>query len=79
VERFSTLLSRNPDEGLMFWQLWYFGRIPWDRQTVTPASLLECRHVEVLFDGRVGRAPGYRRPTRRVEVDPEAWTAFDVS
>lgn len=67
VERFSTLLSRNPEESLLFWQLWYFGRIPWDRQTVTPASLLNCRHVEVLFDGPVDRVPtGHCRLARRV-------------
>jgi len=38
VESFSTLLSHNPQVNLAFWKVWYFGRIPWQRETVTPAS-----------------------------------------
>lgn len=40
VETFGELLRRNPEEGLGFWKLWFFGRIPWARRTVTPASQL---------------------------------------
>lgn len=40
VETFGALLARQPGTDLRFWRLWYFGRIPWRRQTVTPASLL---------------------------------------
>ncbi|MFM2058440.1 MAG: hypothetical protein RLY71_2825 [Pseudomonadota bacterium] len=40
VETFAALLARQPGTDLRFWQLWYFGRIPWQRRTVTPASLL---------------------------------------
>ena len=53
VETFSTLLSRNPHAGLGFWRLWFFGRIPWARQTVTPVSLLESPHLVTVFDGFV--------------------------
>ena len=38
VETFSELLHRNPEEKLGFWKWWFFGRIPWSRRTVTPAS-----------------------------------------
>jgi hypothetical protein len=53
VESFSTLLARNPEVDLKFWQLWFFGRIPWQRQTVTPASQLESPHLQPVFDGFV--------------------------
>lgn len=41
VTDFHTLLKSNPKAGLGFWKLWFFGRIPWQRKTITPASLLE--------------------------------------
>lgn len=53
VETFAHLLQRRPDSPLGFWQLWYFGRIPWQRQTVTPASLLASPALVPVFDGRV--------------------------
>jgi hypothetical protein len=53
VESFATLLNRNPRARLGFWKLWYFGHIPWERETVTPASLLRCAELELLFDGAV--------------------------
>ncbi len=53
VEDFATLLKRNPDTDLAFWRTWYFGRIPWQRETVTPASLLLDEQIAVYFDGNV--------------------------
>ena len=53
VESFSTLLARNPQADVGFWRLWFFGRIPWQRRTVTPASLLESPHLQPVFDGFV--------------------------
>jgi hypothetical protein len=50
VETFETLLRHNVDPNLAFWRLWYFGRIPWQRRTVTPASLLQSPKVRVVFD-----------------------------
>jgi hypothetical protein len=55
VENFSTLLAHNPHADLKFWRLWYFGRIPWQRETVTPASLLRSANVHTVFDGFVSR------------------------
>jgi hypothetical protein len=40
VETFDQLLSRHPKTDLSFWNIWYFGYIPWERQTITPPSLL---------------------------------------
>ena len=52
VETFDMLLRRNPDHPLGFWRIWYFGRIPWRRRTVTPASLLDSGALEVVADTR---------------------------
>ena len=51
VETFSTLLAHRPDTNVGFWKMWYFGHIPWERETVTPASLLRSQQVALLFDG----------------------------
>jgi len=52
-ENFSTLLARNPQADQKFWRLWYLGAIPWQRKTVTPASLLRDERLQVHFDGYV--------------------------
>jgi hypothetical protein len=51
VESFATLLKRNPNADQGFWKTWYFGSIPWQRETVTPASLLEDKRLQIVFDG----------------------------
>lgn len=53
VETFGALLARNPEASLAFWHIWFFGRIPWDRQTVTPASLYRSDRLRPIFDGHV--------------------------
>ncbi|HEU5048451.1 MAG TPA: YebB family permuted papain-like enzyme [Rickettsiales bacterium] len=53
VETFEELFARNPKAGLRFWKLWYFGRIPWGRKTITPASVLESPLLDTVFDGYV--------------------------
>lgn len=55
TQKFSTLLADNPHADLNFWKVWYFGYIPWQRETVTPASLLEDKKLQRVFDGRVRR------------------------
>jgi Permuted papain-like amidase enzyme, YaeF/YiiX, C92 family len=52
VETFAHLLASRPDANQNFWRIWYFGRVPWNRETVTPASLLRSHEVQVVFDGR---------------------------
>ena len=51
VQTFRTLLQSNPDTDIGFWRLWYLGRIPWERTTVTPASLLHSDRMNIIFDG----------------------------
>ena len=38
IESFRELLARNPSSSLSFWRMWFLGRIPWDRRTITPSS-----------------------------------------
>lgn len=51
IETFAALYSRRPDAALRFWKIWYFGRIPWARETVTPASLMRSSQLRWVFDG----------------------------
>ena len=51
VENFASLLTRRPQTDLGFWRVWYFGQIPWQRETVTPASLLRSPELVPVFDG----------------------------
>ena len=53
VETFAKLLARRPDTDLAFWKLWYFGRIPWQRETVTPASVLNSPALRPVLEGVV--------------------------
>lgn len=53
VETFGAMLAQNPKTELGFWRLWYFGRIPWQRETVTPASVLHSAQLHTVFDGLV--------------------------
>jgi hypothetical protein len=51
VEDFRTLLVQAPDADVGFWRAWYFGSIPWQRETVTPASVLRTPGLATVFDG----------------------------
>lgn len=51
VQTFAGMLAQHPGADLGFWKLWYFGRIPWQRETVTPASVLRSPALRVVFDG----------------------------
>jgi hypothetical protein len=54
VESFRTLLSHAPQADVGFWRVWYFGSIPWQRETVTPASVLNSPGLHTVFDGVAG-------------------------
>ena len=53
IENFKTLLNKNPNADLKFWKLWFLGNIPWERETVSPGSLLKSEALHTLFDGNV--------------------------
>lgn len=49
IETFHNLIEANPSASLTFWKFWFFGAIPWQRRTVTPASQLnDPKFVTVL-------------------------------
>jgi cell wall-associated NlpC family hydrolase len=51
VQTFQQLLAEAPKADLGFWRFWYFGSIPWQRETVTPASVLHTPGLQAVFDG----------------------------
>lgn len=53
LQRFDALLASNPGADQRFWTLWYFGRIPWQRVTVTPESMRRDARLQTVFDGQV--------------------------
>lgn len=66
IETFRDLLARNPRTDLRLWKLWYFGHIPWERATVTPASLYGSPALRVVFDGADRAVASWTTPWRRV-------------
>lgn len=50
IQTFADLLEQQPGVNLKFWKAWYFGAIPWHRETVTPASLLRSNAMPLIFD-----------------------------
>ena len=52
VESFRELLHRNPTAPLTFWKLWFLGRIPWERRTITPGSQYQSDLLEIVCDNR---------------------------
>jgi hypothetical protein len=62
-QTFGQLLQQRPDANLGFWRLWFLGRIPWQRQTVTPASVLDSPAlvpVDYSSSGRMSKATSSR-------------------
>ena len=53
VETFEELLHENPKAPVGFWTAWFFGRIPWQRRTVTPASELTCPLLRPVIENHV--------------------------
>ncbi|TAL51742.1 MAG: hypothetical protein EPN89_02895 [Methylovulum sp.] len=49
LESFQALLKRQPETSLGFWRLWFLGRIPWTRLTITPASQLTSDKLETIW------------------------------
>ncbi|MEQ5399406.1 YebB family permuted papain-like enzyme [Providencia rettgeri] len=49
LETFKELLTKNPNAKLNFWKLWLIGQIPWERKTVTPASLWHHPELSLIY------------------------------
>lgn len=50
-QTFQDLLKENPSGSTAFWQWWFFGSIPWERRTVTPASQLNDLDLITVLQG----------------------------
>jgi len=50
-ESFQSLRERNPDYPLWFWRLWFLGRIPWARLTLSPAVLYDSPELVPVAEG----------------------------
>jgi len=53
IETFDHLLHQNPDAPLAFWRAWFFGSIPWERTTITPASELDSPLLRTVIQHHV--------------------------
>jgi hypothetical protein len=50
IESFRELLDRNPASPLAFWRMWFLGRIPWERRTITPGSQYQSDLLEPVCE-----------------------------
>ncbi|MEO6784612.1 MAG: YiiX/YebB-like N1pC/P60 family cysteine hydrolase [Chthoniobacteraceae bacterium] len=50
IETFRDMLATNPSAPLPFWRIWFFGRVPWDRRTITTTSELRSPLLVTVFD-----------------------------
>jgi hypothetical protein len=48
LQTLKELFSRLPNTSLTFWRMWFFGFIPWNRVTVTPASLMNSPNLHTI-------------------------------
>ncbi len=53
VETLREMVARKANPKLGFWRLWYFGHIPWEREIITPVSLLQSPELDPVFHGKV--------------------------
>ena len=49
LETLETIYSRNPKTPLRFWRMWYLGRIPWHRITISPASQFHSKSLSTVY------------------------------
>lgn len=50
IETFREMFLENPTAPVAFWRSWFFGHIPWDRQSVTTTSQLRSPNLVTVFD-----------------------------
>ena len=50
LQTFADLLAAQPHHPLGPWKLWFLGRIPWHRRTVSPASLLDSPKLQPVVE-----------------------------
>jgi hypothetical protein len=50
VQSFRDLIEKNPTSPLAFWKMWFMGRIPWDRRTITPGTQYESELLQPVYE-----------------------------
>jgi hypothetical protein len=50
VQSFRDLIEKNPESPLAFWKMWFMGRIPWDRRTITPGTQYESELLQPVYE-----------------------------
>jgi len=71
VETFQDVFNRLPDDTqLWFWRVWFMGRIPWSRRTVTPASQLGSDKLQTIVE-----APSLSGCSNNKKSDPSRLSA----
>lgn len=48
LRNFKQLLLSRPNTPILFWRLWFLGRIPWNRLTITPESQMHTNALETV-------------------------------
>ncbi|WP_436977106.1 hypothetical protein [Shigella flexneri] len=76
IETFGQLLNSNPNAKLTFWKFWFLGSIPWERKTVTPASLwhhpgLVLIHAEGVETPQPELTEAFQLPPRESTPNPD--------
>lgn len=61
IETFREMFQENPAAPVAFWRTWFFGRIPWDRRSVTTTSQLLSPNFVTVFDTEEHAPEGSRR------------------
>jgi len=49
VQTLAELLEENPQASVNFWRCWFFGFVPWQRRTITPASQLFDPQLRTIY------------------------------
>ncbi|MFT3859491.1 MAG: YiiX/YebB-like N1pC/P60 family cysteine hydrolase [Aquabacterium sp.] len=74
IETMRDLFQNNPEARVPFWKLWFLGRIPWERQTVTPVSVMLTPCLHTVFDGQV--LMPHRSGMRARRLDSSGWSGI---
>lgn len=74
VQTLAALFAQHPQARIGFWRAWYLGSIPWSRQTITPASLLQSPRLQPVFDGQVVASAPRRLDEERRHQAVHRWS-----
>lgn len=60
VETFREVVDKGSGVPIWFWRMWFFGSIPWERRTVTPASIFASPLLQPVIEPHVCHVPATR-------------------